>query len=261
MPRADWVKQALKASGKPLPGFTALDYGAGLPQLPKAVELLAEIADAREGDVLYDIDLSVESPLAVGGDGEAAYWRTRFPPTDDVTFTLKPVFAPGAEATDIPKFSKRINLSCDADWIKLNQTQTYLRSEQTARVQAKYDASKLTEPGLHADGRSNRRTRVADVEQVVFALRRCGETAEATRLANGFEAIVAAGQNLVDICLMTDIPQQVVLLEIKHAMQRHREFDHAQVTGEVSARCADDVDDALPHFAGELVELLDRQGL
>jgi len=149
MPRADWVKQALKASSQALPGFTALDYGAGLPQLPKAVELLAAIADAREGDVLYDIDLSVESPLAVGGSGEAAYWRTRFPPTDDVTFTLKPVFAPGAEATDIPKFSKRINLSCDADWIKLNQTQTYLRSEQVARVQAKYDASKLTEPGLH----------------------------------------------------------------------------------------------------------------
>ena len=150
MPNASWVKQALKASCKTLPGFTALDYGAGLPQLPRAVELLGQIAEARANDVLYDIDLSVESPLAVGGEGEAAYWRTRYPPMDeDITFTLKPVFAPGADATDIPAFSKRINLSSDADWIKLNQTQTYLRSEQVARVLAKYDASKLKQPGLY----------------------------------------------------------------------------------------------------------------
>ncbi|HPF39825.1 MAG TPA: S8 family serine peptidase [Phycisphaerae bacterium] len=149
-PRSNWIKRALKASAMPIPGFTTLDFGAGLPDLPKAVELVLKIADANKDNPLFDIDISVESPLAVDGRAEAAYWRTAYPPTDrDVAFRLTPVFAPTADATTITAFSKRLTLSCDADWCRIEQDQIYFRSEQTAEVRARYDASKLTKPGLY----------------------------------------------------------------------------------------------------------------
>lgn len=150
VPRSDWIKQALKASADPIPGFNVLDYGAGLPNLPRAVELVKKIANDRKNDPLFDLDIDVESPLAVDGHAEAAYWRTAYPPTDrDVVFHITPVFAPTADATVIPAFSKRLTLSCDADWCKIQQEQIYFRSEQTADVRVRYDASKLTNPGLY----------------------------------------------------------------------------------------------------------------
>lgn len=149
-PRSDWIKQALKASASPIPGYTTLDFGAGLPNLPKAVELVEKIAEARKDDPLFDIDITVESPLAVNGSAEAAYWRTAHPPTDrDVSFRIKPVFAPTADATTITAFSKRLMLKSDADWCRIEQDQTYLRSEQSAEIRARYDASRLKTPGLY----------------------------------------------------------------------------------------------------------------
>lgn len=150
VPRSDWIKEALKGSAEPIPGFTVLDDGAGLPNLPKAAELVKKIANDRKDEPLFDVDIDVESPLAVGGRAEAAYWRTAHPPTDrDVVFRLKPVFAPTTDASAITGFSKRFTLSCDADWCKVQQEQIYFRSEQAASVHARYDASKLKKPGLY----------------------------------------------------------------------------------------------------------------
>ncbi|MCB9855135.1 MAG: S8 family serine peptidase [Phycisphaerales bacterium] len=149
-PRSNWIKQALKASAMPIPGFTTLDYGAGLPNLPKAVELVTKIAEQRKDDPLFDLDIDVESPLAVGGHSEAAYWRTAYPPTDrDVSFRITPVFAPIPDVTAITAFSKRLTLASDADWCRIEQDQIYFRSEQSAEVRARYDASKLQKPGLY----------------------------------------------------------------------------------------------------------------
>lgn len=150
VPQSNWIKQALKASATPIPGFTTLDYGAGLPNLPKAVELVTKIAEQRKDDPLFDLDINVESPLAVGGHSEAAYWRTAYPPTDrDVSFRITPVFAPIPDATAITAFSKRLTLASDADWCRIEQDQIYFRSKQSAEVRARYDASRLQKPGLY----------------------------------------------------------------------------------------------------------------
>lgn len=149
-PRADWIKQALKASGRPVSGFTALDYGAGIPELSNAARLLDKIAKSRLEDPLYGFEISTESPMAPSGAAPGAYWRGGYYPAgQDQVFTIKPIFVPAADATAIPGFSKRLMLKSDADWCTLEQDQIYFRSEQSAEVRVRYDASKLKHPGLY----------------------------------------------------------------------------------------------------------------
>ncbi|MBX3394935.1 MAG: S8 family serine peptidase [Phycisphaerae bacterium] len=149
-PRADWVKQALKASSQPLTAFTTLDYGAGVPSLPVAIQKALAIAKARATDPLYDFEVSTESPMAAGGIAPAAYWRGGyFPIGRDQVFTIKPRFVPVADATMITAFSKRLTLKSDAPWCKIEQDQIYFRAEQSAEVRVRYDENALTQPGLH----------------------------------------------------------------------------------------------------------------
>lgn len=150
VPRADWVKLALKAGASPIPGYTTLDYGAGLPDIAKAAAVLDELVKARAGSPLYAFDVSTDCPLAVDGKGGAAYWRTSHVPVDrPQVFTIKPVFVPSADATDVIEFATRLELSSDADWCSTKQTQIYFRSEQSATVEVEYDAAKSMTPGLH----------------------------------------------------------------------------------------------------------------
>ncbi len=150
IPRADVIKQALLASAAPMAGYTALDYGGGIPDLPKAAELVDALAKARQGDPLYELEIETPCPLGADGQGDAAYWRGDYFP-DDVAqvFTITPVFAPTTDARDVNTFSKRLTLGSDADWCRAEQEQIYLRSRQSAQVHVRYDRAKLQRPGLY----------------------------------------------------------------------------------------------------------------
>lgn len=148
--RADWIKLALKAGAAPVPGFTPLDYGAGLPDLRRSADAVDAIAARRADDPLYVFDVATDCPLAVDGKSRAAYWRSTYIPADrPQTFTIKPVFIPTADASKITAFSKRLMLRSDADWCMTKQEQIYFRSEQSARVDVEYDSGKLKTPGLY----------------------------------------------------------------------------------------------------------------
>ncbi len=157
-PRADIVKQAMKASAKPLVAYNALDYGAGVPHLPSAVNFAGHIAmhrlqksnETSDDDPLYGFDISTESPMAAKGTAPAAYWRGGHVPADrDQVFTVRPIFVPTADATKVTSFSKRLLLNSDAPWCKLQQDQIYLRAKQSADVRVRIDTSLLAKPGLY----------------------------------------------------------------------------------------------------------------
>ncbi len=149
-PRGSWVKSALEQSAKPIEGFTALDYGAGIPDLTHACEVYTQLVSTLAEDILYDFDVSTTSPLAPGGSGPAAYWRSPYYPNDrSQIFTIRPRFIPRAEAEAVAAFSKQYQIKSDADWCKPRQEQVYFRSEQSATVRVDYDTSKLTQPGLY----------------------------------------------------------------------------------------------------------------
>ena len=62
----------------------------------------------------------------------------------------------------------------------------------------------------HAQGRRNGRRAVGGAEGVVFAFVALGETREPAALAQGADAVPPAGQDLVGIGLMADIPDQPI---------------------------------------------------
>ncbi len=147
------VRRALCLSGRPVAGAGLLDAGYGTPDLPKAAELLDKFVAAAQDDPVIGYEISTVSPLAHQGKARAAYWRgTDFPNStrdERQTFTIKPIFAPGIDASVRTAFTRQFELRCDVPWIKLAQQQTYLRSEQSAQVHVAYDASRLTEAGLY----------------------------------------------------------------------------------------------------------------
>ena len=93
-------------------------------------------------------------------------------------------------------------------------------------------------------------------ERVVFALGALGEAGEAAALAQRADAVAAAGEDLVRIGLVADVPDQAVARRVEHVVQRDRQLDHAQAGAEVTAGDRHRVDGLLAQLVGELPQLL-----
>ena len=98
---------------------------------------------------------------------------------------------------------------------------------------------------------------MTDPEGVVLALRPAGEAAESAPHAHRVHALAAAGQDLVRIGLVADIPHETVFRRAVHGVQRGREFDRAQPGGEVAARRRDGLDVERAHLVVEALQRLD----
>ncbi len=92
-------------------------------------------------------------------------------------------------------------------------------------------------------------------ERVVFAFRPLGETRKSSALAHGAHAVAAAGQDLVRIGLMADIPDHAVGRRVEHVMQRNRQFDHTEAGAEMAAGDGYDVDQLVAQFLGDCAHL------
>ena len=92
-------------------------------------------------------------------------------------------------------------------------------------------------------------------ERVVFALGALGEAGQAVALAQGADAVAAAGQDLVRIGLMADVPDQPVVRRVEDVMQRDRQFDDAEAGAEMAAGDRDRIDRLGAQLVGDLPEL------
>ena len=92
-------------------------------------------------------------------------------------------------------------------------------------------------------------------ERVVFALGALGEAGEAAALAQRADAVAAAGQDLVRIGLVADVPDQAVARRVEDVMERDGELDHAEPGAEMAAGHRDGVDGLLAQLVGELAQL------
>ena len=70
------------------------------------------------------------------------------------------------------------------------------------------------------------------------------------------EPVAAAGQDLVRVGLVADVPEDLVARRVEQAVQRDRQLAGAEVGAEVAADLADRVDDQLAGLLGDLLELL-----
>ncbi len=112
----------------------------------------------------------------------------------------------------------------------------------------------------HAEPGRDRGGGVARAENVVFALVVLAEAGEAAAHAQGADAVAPPGQDLVRICLMADVPDELVIRGVEHLMQSDGELDHAKARAEVTAGHRHRVDGLLAKLRRELRQLVVFEG-
>ena len=106
-----------------------------------------------------------------------------------------------------------------------------------------------------AQSRRDRGRAVRRAERIVFALAALGEAGEAAAHAQGADAVAPAGDDLVRIGLVADVPDQPVARRVEHIMERDGELDHAEPGAEMAAGHRDRRDRLGAQLVGELAEL------
>ena len=79
-------------------------------------------------------------------------------------------------------------------------------------------------------------------ERVVFAFGALGEAGQPALLAQRADAVAPAGQDLVRIGLVADVPDQTVVRRVEDIVQRDRQLDHAEPGAEMAAGVGHGVD-------------------
>src|SRR4051812_23447783 len=100
---------------------------------------------------------------------------------------------------------------------------------------------------------------MARAERVVFRLVATQKPAQTPKLLNGVQLITASSEDLVCIGLVPYIPDQPVIWRVKDVMHRDRQLDSAKACTGMPADPGTRVDDELPHFIGDLLQVLDPQ--
>ncbi len=91
-------------------------------------------------------------------------------------------------------------------------------------------------------------------ERVVFALGALGEARQAAAHAKRADAVAAAGQDLVRIGLVADVPHDPVIWGVEHVMQRDGEFDDAQTSAQMPPGYGHRIDRLGAKLVGNLLE-------
>ena len=112
----------------------------------------------------------------------------------------------------------------------------------------------------HAQAGGNRGGGMAGPERVVFAFGAAGEAGEAVLLAQGADAVAAAGQDLMRIGLVADIPDDAVMRGIEDGVQRHGQLDDAEPGAQMAAGDRDGIDHFGAQLVGQLAQVFARHG-
>ncbi len=107
-----------------------------------------------------------------------------------------------------------------------------------------------------AQGVGERRRGVAVLHEVVLRLLPTRVSRQPAGVPQVVEPGHAAGDQLVDVGLMTDIPDETVARGVEHPMQGQGELDHAQVRGEMAPGLGNLVQDERPNLVGQCDEVV-----
>ena len=107
----------------------------------------------------------------------------------------------------------------------------------------------------HPQSGRNRGRGMADAEGVIAALAALRKPGNATVHAQFGHAGTTAGEHLVGVGLVTDVPDQAVVWRFEDMMQGDGEFDRTEVRREVPTGAGDRVDEEGTQFVGQLRQL------
>ena len=111
----------------------------------------------------------------------------------------------------------------------------------------------------HAQGGRQGRRGVAGVEDVVRALLTGGEAEQAVEEAEAAEPVPPAGEDLVGVALVADVPDELVPGRVEDVVQGQGQLDHPEVRGEVAAVLRDRRDDLGPDLGRQPLKVLQRE--
>ncbi len=146
------VKKALKNSAERLPGYTYLDQGAGIINVPKAFEYYKKYIKRGDQKSVTEYTIDTVSPIYESENGEAAYWRfgSYFPTVDDKQkFYINAVFPKDFSKDDKQNFYRAFNLYTTEPWLKINNKSVYLKGSKPAVVDVWFDKKQLKKSGLY----------------------------------------------------------------------------------------------------------------
>jgi hypothetical protein len=93
-------------------------------------------------------------------------------------------------------------------------------------------------------------------ERIVFAFGTLGESGQAAALPQRADAVAPAGENLVRVGLVADVPNQPVGGRVKDVVERDCQLDDAKPRTEMTAGPGDGVNRLVTQLVGKLPELL-----
>ena len=102
---------------------------------------------------------------------------------------------------------------------------------------------------------------MARAHHVVLGFRYRAEGREAAVLTDRGQLVAPAGEHLVRIGLMADVPEHLVARRVEQRMYGHRDLAGAEVGPEVATDLADRVDDQLADLLRDLLKLLVGEAL
>lgn len=147
------ITKALKYTAKPLQGYTHIDYGSGLVNIPKAYEYLKLLAERGDQKSPAYYEIHTGNTFYRDISGPAAFWKSNgyFPEEGDKqNVMIQAVFPDHTSEEERAKFYRAFSLRSDADWLSTDKSSIYIRSDQPASIGLLYDHSKMKKPGIYS---------------------------------------------------------------------------------------------------------------
>jgi tripeptidyl-peptidase-2 len=144
------LTRALQNSAIPLAGYTWVDFGAGLLNLPGAWQKLAEMYGNRSaGD---DIAFKINAPNSefASQTGAAAFYRAAgYLPTEKQRIQIKPQLPKTWDADKRARYFQDFSLIHEGDFFRLREEQKYAKGTNAARLTIDWRPEKMKGPGLY----------------------------------------------------------------------------------------------------------------
>ena len=138
--------KALRESAVWQKGYTHLDQGGGLINVMNAYKLMKKWIKEGEIKKFETYTTSAFAQTMPDFHAPALYIRNGNFLTGDETFTFK---VTRDNFIGKKRFFRIFKLKSDADWLKTIPKRTYIRKNQTATINVRFDKSKMQKPGLY----------------------------------------------------------------------------------------------------------------
>ena len=108
----------------------------------------------------------------------------------------------------------------------------------------------------HPERGRNGRRRVSGAERVVLALAALEKPRDAVFLAQRLHSSVSAGQQLVRIALVADVPHDLIAGRVERVVERDGQLDDSEPGADVASGARADVDQPRANVVGQVAKLV-----